>query len=63
MTNDERICKRNDLKAKHLLHMEIPNYQVLNFSHHETAKTLFEAIVERFGGNEATKKTKKTLLK
>ena len=43
--------------------MAMPNEQVLNFSHYETAKTLFAAIVERFGGNEATKKTLKTLLK
>ena len=43
--------------------MAMPNDQVLNFSNYATAKELFEAIVERFGGNEATKKTQKTLLR
>ena len=42
--------------------MAMPNDQVLNFSSYETAKELFEAIVERFGGNEATKKSQKNLL-
>nr|GFC26422.1 hypothetical protein [Tanacetum cinerariifolium] len=32
-------------------------------SQYKDAKTLFEAIQARFGGNEATKKTQKTLLK
>ena len=63
VTNEERIKKKNDQKARNLLLMAIPNDQVLNFSHYETAKTLFEAVVERFGGNEATKKAQKTLLK
>ena len=54
---------RNDLKAKHLLLMAMPNDQVLNFSNYATAKELFEAIVERFGGKNATKKTQKTLLR
>ena len=57
VTNDEKAKRRNDLKAKHLLLMAMPDDQVLNFSNFATAKELFEAIVERFGGNEATKKT------
>ena len=63
VTNDEKSKRRNDLKAKHLLLMAMPNDQVLNFSSYATAKELFEAIVERFGGNEATKKTQKTILR
>ena len=63
VTNDEKAKRRNDLKAKHLLLMAMPNDQVLDFSSYATAKELFEAIVERFCGNEATKKTQKTLLK
>lgn len=57
VTNDEKAKRRNDLKAKHLLLMAIPNDQVLNFSNYATTKELFKAIVERFGGNEATKST------
>nr|GEV34900.1 putative reverse transcriptase domain-containing protein [Tanacetum cinerariifolium] len=33
------------------------------YSQYKDAKTLFEAIKERFGGNDATKKTQRTLLK
>ncbi|GJY39964.1 putative ribonuclease H-like domain-containing protein [Tanacetum coccineum] len=36
---------------------------LLTFNQYKDAKTLFEAIEARFGGNEATKKTQKTLLK
>nr|GEV28677.1 hypothetical protein [Tanacetum cinerariifolium] len=35
----------------------------LRFSKYETAKELWEAILKTFGGNEATKKTKKNQLK
>ncbi|GJV95529.1 putative ribonuclease H-like domain-containing protein [Tanacetum coccineum] len=36
---------------------------LLTFNKHKDAKSLFEAIEARFCGNEATKKTQKTLLK
>ncbi|GJV42879.1 hypothetical protein Tco_1427415 [Tanacetum coccineum] len=35
----------------------------LRFYKYETAKELWEAILRTFGGNEATEKTKKNLLK
>ncbi|GKB21895.1 hypothetical protein Tco_0855818, partial [Tanacetum coccineum] len=53
--------KKNDVKARSLLLMALPNEHQLTFS--EYAKTMFAAIEARFGGNEATKKTQKTLLK
>ena len=62
-TTDERIRKKNDLKARSMLMMTIPNDQLINFNKFKDAKSLFEAIVARYGGNEATKKTQKTLLK
>ena len=62
-TNEEKARYKNDVKARSLLLMTIPNDQLLNFSKFKCAKTLFEAIVARYGGNEATKKTQKTLLK
>ncbi|GJU53598.1 hypothetical protein Tco_1227312 [Tanacetum coccineum] len=37
--------------------------QQLTFSQYTDAKTMFAAIETQFGGNEATKKTQKTLLK
>jgi hypothetical protein len=45
-----------------MLMMTIPNDQLINFRKFKDAKSLFEAIVARYGGNEATKKTQKTLL-
>ncbi|GKB15599.1 hypothetical protein Tco_0849522 [Tanacetum coccineum] len=43
--------------------MALPNEHQLTFSKYNDAKTMFTAIETRFGGNEATKKTQKTLLK
>nr|GEV73372.1 hypothetical protein [Tanacetum cinerariifolium] len=43
--------------------MALPNEHLLTFSQSKDAKTLFEAIQARFGGNNATKKTQRTLLK
>nr|GEU61804.1 hypothetical protein [Tanacetum cinerariifolium] len=46
-----------------MLLMAFLNEHLLTFSQYKDAKTLFEAIQARFGGNDATKKTQKTLLK
>ncbi|GKF37391.1 hypothetical protein Tco_0114149 [Tanacetum coccineum] len=43
--------------------MALPNEHQLTFNQYKDAKTLFEAIQSRFGGNDATKKNQKTLLK
>ncbi|GJV99853.1 putative ribonuclease H-like domain-containing protein [Tanacetum coccineum] len=63
LTAEERILKRNDVTARSILLMAIPNEHQLTFNQYKDAKTLFEAIQSRFGGNDATKKTQKTLLK
>ncbi|GJV37649.1 ribonuclease H-like domain-containing protein [Tanacetum coccineum] len=63
VTADEKIQKKNDLKAQSILMMTLPSEHLLTFNQYKDAKTLFEAIKARFGGNEATKKTQKTLLK
>ncbi|GJV36734.1 hypothetical protein Tco_1409211, partial [Tanacetum coccineum] len=63
VTTEEKAQKKNDLKARSMLLMALPNEHLLTFSKHKDAKTLFEAIQARFGGNDATKKTQKTLLK
>ncbi|GJY82799.1 hypothetical protein Tco_0496175 [Tanacetum coccineum] len=60
---EENIPKKNDLKARSILMMTLPSAHLLTFNQYKDAKTLFEAIEARFGGNEATKKTQKTLLK
>nr|GEU95550.1 hypothetical protein [Tanacetum cinerariifolium] len=43
--------------------MALSNEHLLTLSQYKDAKTLFEAIKARFGGNDATKKTQKTLSK
>lgn len=43
--------------------MGIPNEHQLKFSSIKDAKSLLEAVEKRYGGNDATRKTKKNLLK
>ncbi|GJX64518.1 putative ribonuclease H-like domain-containing protein [Tanacetum coccineum] len=62
-TAEEKTNKKNDVKARSLLLMALPNEHQLTFSQYSDAKTMFAAIETRFGGNEATRKTQKTLLK
>ncbi|GJQ90712.1 putative ribonuclease H-like domain-containing protein [Tanacetum coccineum] len=62
-TAEEKTNKKNDVKARGLLLMALPNEYQLTFSQHPDAKSMFAAIETRFGGNAATKKTQKTLLK
>ncbi|GJV02662.1 ribonuclease H-like domain-containing protein [Tanacetum coccineum] len=63
VTIEEKILKKNDLKAQNILMMILPSEHLITFNKHKDAKSLFEVIEARFGGNEATKKTQKTLLK
>ncbi|GJY99508.1 hypothetical protein Tco_0516938 [Tanacetum coccineum] len=55
----EKICKKNDVKARSLLLMALPNEHQLTFDQYVDAQSMFAAIKARFGGNEATKKTQK----
>ncbi|GJS12813.1 hypothetical protein Tco_0407285 [Tanacetum coccineum] len=50
-------------KLEVCLLMALPNEHQLTFSQYPDAKSMFAAIETRFGGNAATKKTQKTLLK
>ncbi|GJR13190.1 putative ribonuclease H-like domain-containing protein [Tanacetum coccineum] len=63
ITTEEKAKKKNDVKARSILLMVLPNEHLLTFNQYKYAKTLFEVIQTRFGGNDATKKTQKTLLK
>ncbi|GJU71113.1 hypothetical protein Tco_1262518 [Tanacetum coccineum] len=63
ITAEEKTNKKNDMKARSLLLMALPNEHQLTFSQYPDAKSMFAAIETRFGGNEATRKTQKTLLK
>ncbi|GKC64708.1 ribonuclease H-like domain-containing protein, partial [Tanacetum coccineum] len=62
-TAEEKIKRKNDVKARGLLLMAHPNEHQLTFSQYPDAKSMFAAIETRFGGNAATKKSQKTLLK
>ncbi|GJX87359.1 putative ribonuclease H-like domain-containing protein [Tanacetum coccineum] len=63
VTTEEKVQKKNNVKARSMLLMTLPNEHLMTFNQYKDAQTLLAAIQTRFGGNEATKKTKKTLLK
>ncbi|GJV06277.1 hypothetical protein Tco_1343933, partial [Tanacetum coccineum] len=62
-TIEEKTCEKNDVNARSLLLMTLPNEHQLTFDQYVDAQSMFAAIKARFGGNEATKKTQKALLK
>nr|GFA50473.1 ribonuclease H-like domain-containing protein [Tanacetum cinerariifolium] len=63
VTADEKIQKKNDVKARSMLLMALLNEHLMTFNQYKDAKILFDAITTRFGRNDATRKTQKTLLK
>ncbi|GJZ36595.1 hypothetical protein Tco_0582786 [Tanacetum coccineum] len=60
---EEKAQRKAELKAISTLLMALPNEHQLKFNSYKDAKTLMHAIENRFGGNTATKKTQKNLLK
>ncbi|GJR51033.1 putative ribonuclease H-like domain-containing protein [Tanacetum coccineum] len=62
-SEDEVEPRRLEVKARSTLMMGIHNEHQLKFNSIKDAKLLLEAIEKRFGGNEATKKTQRNLLK
>ncbi|GKG15400.1 hypothetical protein Tco_0357723, partial [Tanacetum coccineum] len=52
-----------EVKARSTLMMGIPNEHPLRFNSIKDAKQLLEAVEKIFGGNAATKKTQRNLLK
>ncbi|GJX16247.1 ribonuclease H-like domain-containing protein [Tanacetum coccineum] len=62
-TIEEKAQKRLEVKARSTLMMGIPNEYQLKFNSIKDAKLLMEAVEKRFGGNAATKKTQRNLLK
>nr|GEX31824.1 uncharacterized mitochondrial protein AtMg00810-like [Tanacetum cinerariifolium] len=63
LTTDDIQKKKNDVKARTTLLLSLPDEHQLRFSKYKTAKELWAAILKTFGGNEATKKRKKNILK
>nr|GEY04581.1 putative ribonuclease H-like domain-containing protein [Tanacetum cinerariifolium] len=60
---EQRLARKNELKARGTLLMALPDKHQLKFNIHKDVKTLMEAIEKRFRGNKETKKVQKTLLK
>ncbi|GJX33367.1 ribonuclease H-like domain-containing protein [Tanacetum coccineum] len=49
VTADEKTQKKNDVKARSMLLMALPNEHLLTFNQYKDAKTLFAAIQTSFG--------------
>nr|GEU54772.1 hypothetical protein [Tanacetum cinerariifolium] len=62
-TAEQKLARKNELKAHGTLLMGLSDKHQLKFNSRKDAKTLMEAIEKRFGGNAETKKVQKTLLK
>jgi hypothetical protein len=60
---EENSVRKMEIKAHSILMMGIPNEFQLDFDGYETAKDLMDAVEIRFGGNDATKKSRKNMLK
>ncbi|GJV22594.1 hypothetical protein Tco_1371614 [Tanacetum coccineum] len=54
VTAEEKTNKKNDVKARSLLLMALPNEHQLTFSQYPDAKSMFAAIETRFGGESVT---------
>ncbi|GKA28975.1 hypothetical protein Tco_0715220 [Tanacetum coccineum] len=63
ITAEEKAPRRLEVKARSTLMMGIPNEHQLKFNSIKDVKLLMEAVEKRFGGNAATKKTQRNLLK
>nr|GEV63204.1 ribonuclease H-like domain-containing protein [Tanacetum cinerariifolium] len=63
LTAEDMQKRKNDVKVRTTLLLSLPDEYQLQFSKYKTAQELWAAILKTFGGNEATKKTKKNLLK
>nr|GEV46278.1 hypothetical protein [Tanacetum cinerariifolium] len=55
-TAEQRLAKKNELKARGTLLMALPDKHQLKFNIHKDAESLIEAIKKRFGRNKETKK-------
>nr|GEU30946.1 hypothetical protein [Tanacetum cinerariifolium] len=62
-TAEQKLAKKNELKARGTLLIALPEKHQLKFNSHKDTKTLMEAIKKRFGRNTETKKVQKTILK
>ncbi|GJT47324.1 hypothetical protein Tco_0956039 [Tanacetum coccineum] len=62
-TAKQLVAKRNQERVKSILLLAIPDEYLLKFHNVADAKSLWEAIKSRVGGNEESKKMQKNILK
>ncbi|GJR46022.1 hypothetical protein Tco_1314125 [Tanacetum coccineum] len=55
-TADQKLATKNELKARGILLMALPNEYKLKFDSYKSAKSLMEAIEKRFRDNKESKK-------
>ncbi|GKD78244.1 hypothetical protein Tco_1340865, partial [Tanacetum coccineum] len=60
---EDKAQRRLEVKSRSTLMMGIPNEHQLKFNSIKDSKLLLEAVEKRFGGNAATKKNQRNLLK
>nr|GFC56261.1 ribonuclease H-like domain-containing protein [Tanacetum cinerariifolium] len=56
LSADQKLARRNELKARGSLLMALPDKHQLKFNFNKDAKSLMQVIEKRFGGNTETKK-------
>ncbi|GJR10282.1 putative ribonuclease H-like domain-containing protein [Tanacetum coccineum] len=62
-TTEQKLARKNEIKAKSTLMLAIPDEHLLKFHACKDAKSLWEAIKNRFRGNKESKRMQKTILK
>nr|GEV51395.1 ribonuclease H-like domain-containing protein [Tanacetum cinerariifolium] len=62
-TAKQKLIRKNELKAKSTFMLAIHDEHLLKFHACKDAKSLWEEIKNRFGGNKESKKMQKTILK
>nr|GEX23613.1 ribonuclease H-like domain-containing protein [Tanacetum cinerariifolium] len=62
-TAEEKAQRRLEVNDRSTLMMGIPNEHRLKFNSIKDAKKLLEAVEKRFGGNAATRKSQRNILK
>nr|GFC92097.1 xylulose kinase-1 [Tanacetum cinerariifolium] len=60
---EEHVAVQRETKARNLLLQSLPEDHMVDFHHLDDAKEIWLAMKARFGGNEESKKIRKTMLK
>ncbi|GJU31923.1 hypothetical protein Tco_1175512 [Tanacetum coccineum] len=60
---EEKLNRKNEMKARGTLLMALPNKYQLKFHSYQDAKLLMKAIEKRYGGNKESKKMNKVKIK